>query len=101
LKLLLPALTLKRAKTLSLALDANTTMPLKKENTVTQSADLNGNLNGKWTGLLSLPDGELPVTFVFKADGTPSLIGTMESQAGVVTVDGGNIDGITPRSIAP
>lgn len=50
-------------------------------------------LNGKWTGVITTPDGnDLQVTYNFKVSGD-SLTGTAESPAGVVTIDNGKMDG--------
>jgi hypothetical protein len=51
-------------------------------------------LTGKWKGTIKTPNGDLPVTYVFKANGAV-LTGTAESQAGVVTIDDGKITGDT------
>jgi len=50
-------------------------------------------LNGKWTGVITTPDGnDLQATYNFKVSGD-SLTGTAESPAGVVTIDNGKVDG--------
>ncbi len=48
-------------------------------------------LNGKWAGSITTPDGQqLPVTYTFKVDGN-KLTGTAESPAGVISVDDGHV----------
>ena len=51
-------------------------------------------LNGKWTGVLTIPDGgTLTATFNFKVDGD-KLSGTAESDAGgVLTIENGKVSG--------
>jgi len=50
-------------------------------------------VDGRWTGSMSTPGGELPVTFVFKADGT-TLTGHMTGREGRETpIADGRIDG--------
>jgi len=50
-------------------------------------------LNGKWVGQLSIPDGSsIDVTYNFKVDGN-KLTGTGSSPAGDVNIDNGKIDG--------
>jgi hypothetical protein len=52
-------------------------------------------LNGKWAGTLTTPDGNsLNVAYNFKVDGA-NLSGTAESPAGVVTIDSGKVSGDT------
>jgi hypothetical protein len=52
-------------------------------------------LNGKWTGTITTPDGnDLEVTYNFKVSGD-TLTGTAESPAGVVTIDNGKVSGDT------
>jgi hypothetical protein len=48
-------------------------------------------LNGKWTGVITTPDGnDLPVTYNFKVVGD-SLTGTAESPSGAITIDNGKV----------
>jgi hypothetical protein len=50
-------------------------------------------LNGRWKGVLTTPDGnEMQVFYNFKVDGE-QLTGTAESPAGVVIVDNGRVTG--------
>lgn len=52
-------------------------------------------LNGKWAGVLKLPDGnEIQLTYNFKVDGD-KLTGTAESPEGQVSVDDGKVNGDT------
>ncbi len=50
-------------------------------------------LDGRWTGIVSTPDGnDLNVVYNFKTDGE-ALTGTAESPAGEVTIDNGKVSG--------
>ncbi len=50
-------------------------------------------VDGKWTGNVSTPNGDIPVTFNFKADG-PSLNGSMSGpDGGDIAIKDGKIDG--------
>ena len=50
-------------------------------------------LNGRWTGVLTTPDGNsLDVIYNFKVDGD-ILTGTAESPAGLATLDSGKVAG--------
>src|SRR5258706_14973330 len=52
-------------------------------------------LNGKWTGVVKIPDGtDLQVTYNFKVSGD-TLTGTAESTSGVYTIDNGKVSGDT------
>jgi len=49
------------------------------------------NLNGRWKGVLTTPDGtNLDVSYNFKVSGD-TLTGTAESPQGVVTIDSGKV----------
>ncbi len=51
------------------------------------------NLDGKWKGSITTPDGgNFPVSYNFKVDGA-TLTGTAESQEGTATIDSGKIAG--------
>lgn len=50
-------------------------------------------LDGRWTGIVTTPDGnDLNVVYNFKTDGD-ALTGTAESPAGQVSIDNGKISG--------
>jgi hypothetical protein len=50
-------------------------------------------LNGKWTGVITTPDGtDLQVVYNFKVTGD-TLTGTAESPAGAVSIDNGKVTG--------
>jgi hypothetical protein len=52
-------------------------------------------VDGKWTGTVATPMGEIPVAFEFKADGT-ALTGTSSGPDGApVAIRDGKIDGQT------
>lgn len=50
-------------------------------------------VDGKWSGSVSTPNGDFPVTFNFKADG-PALTGVMVGMDGMdIPIADGKIDG--------
>lgn len=50
-------------------------------------------LDGRWTGVVTTPDGNsLDVVYHFKTNGD-TLTGTAESPAGVVNIDNGKVSG--------
>jgi hypothetical protein len=50
-------------------------------------------VDGKWTGTLSTPGGDVPIAFVFKADGD-KLTGTMTGMDGMeLPIANGKVDG--------
>jgi hypothetical protein len=49
-------------------------------------------VNGKWEGAVQTPDGDLLITFVFKAEGD-ALTGTVESVMGLAQLKNGKIAG--------
>jgi hypothetical protein len=50
-------------------------------------------VDGKWTGTISTPNGDFPQTFTFKADG-PKLTGSLELMPGMpVAITDGKVDG--------
>jgi hypothetical protein len=50
-------------------------------------------VDGKWTGTMSTPGGDFPVSFVFKADGA-KLTGTMIGMEGMeLPITNGKIEG--------
>ena len=54
---------------------------------------LAADVDGKWTGNVSTPNGDLPVAFTFKADGA-KLTGTTTGMDGMeVPIANGKIDG--------
>lgn len=51
------------------------------------------NLEGKWTGNITTPDGSnFPVSYNFKVDGA-TLTGSAESSQGAATIDNGKVAG--------
>jgi hypothetical protein len=55
---------------------------------VTYAADV----NGRWEGNVSGPNGDIQLTFNFKADGT-KLTGTVETPNGEIPIDDGKLEG--------
>ena len=54
---------------------------------------LAADVDGKWTGMVSTPNGDIPVGFTFKADGT-ALTGTMQGMDGMdIPIKDGKVDG--------
>ena len=52
-----------------------------------------GDVDGKWTGSMSTPGGDFPITFVFKAAGD-KLTGTMLGMDGMeIPITNGKIEG--------
>jgi hypothetical protein len=50
-------------------------------------------VDGKWTGAVSTPNGDFPVNFTFKADGA-KLTGSMEGMDGMnIAISDGKVDG--------
>jgi len=49
-------------------------------------------VDGKWAGSVSTPNGDFPVTFAFKADGT-TLTGTTGGPQGDTNITNGKVDG--------
>ena len=52
-------------------------------------------VDGKWSGSMSTPMGDVPVAFTFKADGATLTGATMGPDGGDVKIMGGKIDGST------
>jgi hypothetical protein len=51
-------------------------------------------VDGKWTGTLATPMGDVPVTFTFKAEGGGKLAGSMLGMEGAeIPIANGRIDG--------
>ena len=50
-------------------------------------------VDGKWTGSISGPQGEIPVAFTFKADGATLTGSTMGFDGAEVPIKDGKIDG--------
>lgn len=50
-------------------------------------------VDGTWTGLAAAPGGDVPVTFVFKADGAKLTGTTTALDGGTISVKDGKIDG--------
>ena len=53
---------------------------------------LGADVDGKWTGTMSTPMGDLPVNFNFKADGA-KLTGTTSGPEGDIAISDGKVDG--------
>jgi hypothetical protein len=49
-------------------------------------------VDGKWTGNMATPNGDVPVNFTFKADGA-TLTGTTGGPAGEIKIENGKVDG--------
>ena len=50
-------------------------------------------VDGKWTGSLATPNGDLPVNFTFKADGEKLTGSTMGFDGADVAISDGKVDG--------
>ena len=50
-------------------------------------------VDGKWTGTMSTPNGDLPVNFTFKADGAKLDGSTMGPDGGEIKIQNGKVDG--------
>lgn len=51
-----------------------------------------GDVDGKWSGTMATPMGDVPVNFTFKADGA-KLSGTSSSPGGDIAIKDGKADG--------
>jgi hypothetical protein len=49
-------------------------------------------LDGRWEGSMSSPNGDVQIVFNFKVDGT-KLTGTVESPNGDIPIEDGKVDG--------
>lgn len=49
-------------------------------------------LNGRWEGSMSGPNGDISLTFTFKVDGS-TLTGTVETPNGSIDISDGKVDG--------
>ena len=49
-------------------------------------------IDGKWTGTMTTPNGDVPVNFTFKAEGA-TLTGTTGGPAGDIKIADGKVDG--------
>jgi hypothetical protein len=49
-------------------------------------------IDGKWSGTVTMPTGDLPVTFTFKADGEKLTGSTMNFDGSEVQISDGKID---------
>src|SRR5215472_8935331 len=56
------------------------------------SAAFAADVDGKWTGTMSTPNGDVPVAFTFKADGA-KLDGSTTGPTGEVKIADGKVDG--------
>jgi hypothetical protein len=59
---------------------------------LTATGCLAADVDGKWTGTVSTPNGDVPVNFSFKADGA-KLTGTTGGPAGEIQIADGKVDG--------
>jgi hypothetical protein len=50
-------------------------------------------VDGKWSGTVSTPNGDLPVTFEFKADGATLTGSTLGFDGSKVEIKNGTVDG--------
>jgi hypothetical protein len=50
-------------------------------------------VDGKWSGTMSTPNGDVPVNFTFKADGATLNGSTMGPDGGEVPIKEGKVDG--------
>ena len=50
-------------------------------------------VDGKWTGSLSTPNGDIAVSYEFKADGSTLTGSTMGPDGGQIAIKNGKIDG--------
>ena len=49
-------------------------------------------IDGRWEGSMSSPNGDMPIAFVLKADGA-KLTGSVETPNGSVNIEEGKVDG--------
>jgi hypothetical protein len=49
-------------------------------------------VDGKWTGTMATPNGDVPVNFAFQADGS-KLTGSTSGPAGEIKIADGKVDG--------
>ena len=57
------------------------------------SAAFAAEVDGKWTGTMSTPNGDVPVAFTFKADGAMLNGSTMGPDGGEIMIKEGKVDG--------
>src|SRR5579883_1763838 len=50
-------------------------------------------VDGKWTGTMATPNGDVPVNFTFKADGATLNGSTMGPDGGEIPIKEGKVDG--------
>jgi hypothetical protein len=50
-------------------------------------------VDGKWSGTMSTPNGDVPVNFTFKADGAALNGSTMGPDGGEIPIKEGKVDG--------
>ena len=50
-------------------------------------------VNGKWTGAMNTPNGDVPITFTFKADGASLTGATMGPDGAEIKIADGKVDG--------
>jgi hypothetical protein len=50
-------------------------------------------VDGKWTGTMSTPNGDVPINFTFKADGATLNGSTMGPDGGEIPIKEGKVDG--------
>jgi len=56
------------------------------------AVSLAADINGRWEGTVSGPDGDFQIAFDFKVDGA-KLTGTVEGPNGEIAIDEGKVDG--------
>ncbi|HEY7388839.1 MAG TPA: hypothetical protein VH640_10035 [Bryobacteraceae bacterium] len=57
------------------------------------TAAFGADVDGKWTGTMSTPNGDVPVNFTFKADGATLNGSTMGPDGGEIPIKEGKVDG--------
>ena len=50
-------------------------------------------VDGKWTGAMNTPNGDVPITFTFKADGASLTGATMGPDGAEIKIADGKVDG--------
>jgi hypothetical protein len=59
---------------------------------VAAAACFGADVDGKWTGTMATPNGDVPVNFAFKAEGD-KLTGTTGGPGGDIAIANGKVDG--------
>jgi hypothetical protein len=60
---------------------------------VTAALSFAADVDGEWTGTMNTPNGDVPVSFTFKADGATLNGSTSGPDGGKIKIDPGKIDG--------